>query len=142
MLIWYPMSLETPSSSYNLSLNISSCFVSSRFWVRFRFWASSTVCFQNVVSVTTCFHISFPNMASYHFNSSAVLESNLWMNENRDLHVSHYYMICQGNKLRTTKTSLPEAVFLVRLGTSWERASSQLGTSPQCFSHIPRSQPD
>ncbi len=33
-----------------------------------------------------------------------------------------------------------EAAFLVRLGTSWERARSWLGTSSQCFSHIPRSQ--
>ncbi len=34
----------------------------------------------------------------------------------------------------------PKAVFLVRLGTSWERANSQLGTSSQCFFHIPCSQ--
>ncbi len=34
----------------------------------------------------------------------------------------------------------PEAVFLVRLGTSWEQVHSQVGTSSQCFSHIPRSQ--
>ncbi len=33
-----------------------------------------------------------------------------------------------------------EAVFLVRMETSWERAHSQLGTSSQCFSHITRSQ--
>ncbi len=34
----------------------------------------------------------------------------------------------------------PEAIFLVRLETSCKRARSQLGTSSQCFSHIPCSQ--
>ncbi len=34
----------------------------------------------------------------------------------------------------------PGAVFLVRLGTSWERACFPLGKSYQCITHIPRSQ--
>ncbi len=39
--------------------------------------AASLLCDQKVVSTTTCFHISFPKMASYHNNSSTVDWSNL-----------------------------------------------------------------